>query len=350
MRYLLPILILTGFVGCDRADPVFNHRFVAFGTLVELSLIGVNHNEAESVAALIERDFATMHRAWHAWEPGPLQRTNNLLAEQVTFAGPPSVLALLNRSQQLAEASDHLFNPAIGRLVRLWGFHNDEIEYREPPADSLIQQLVALKPRLSDIKIDGFRLKSNNPAVQLDFGAIGKGYGLDLVFERLRELGIDNALINAGGDLRAIGSRDGHPWRVAIRSPTRGGVFGFVEIADDLSVFTSSSHERSFTWENRDYHHIIDPRTGYPAQGSALVTVMHTDATTADAAATALFVAGPTQWQRIAKQMGIRYVLLVDKSGVVYMSPAMQERVQLTDKRRKLVISEPIQAGLAKPR
>lgn len=342
MRYLLPILILAGLVGCDRADPVSNHQFLAFGTLIDLSLIGVNQSRATAVADLIERDFATMHRAWHAWEPGPLQRTNKLLAEQVTFAGPPSVLALLKRSQQLAEASDHLFNPAIGRLVRLWGFHSQEIVCREPPADALIQELVALNPRLSDIKIDGIRLRSSNPAVQLDFGAIGKGFGLEVAIEHLRELGIDNAQIRAGGDLRVIGSRDGHPWRVTIRSPTRGGVFGFVEITGDLSVFTTGSHERSFTWDHKDYHHIIDPRTGYPAHGLASVTVMHADATTADAAATALFVAGPAQWQKIAKQMGIRYVLLVDDNGVVHMTPGMHERVQLLEKGRKVMISEPI--------
>jgi thiamine biosynthesis lipoprotein len=109
----------------------------------------------------------------------------------------------------------------------------------------------------------------------------------------------------------------------------------------DLSVSTSGSQDRSFTWDHQNYHHILDPRTGYPAQGSAMVTVMHTEATTADAGATALFVAGPTQWQRIAKRMGIRYVLLVDETGVVHMTPAMHERVQLLEKGRKVLISEP---------
>ena len=342
----LPLLValsaLALTTGCDRADPVFNSRFLAFGTLMDLSMIGVRRTKAEAVSAAIEQDFEYMHQAWHAWNPGPLTHTNEQLATSAWFAAPPSILPLLVRSRELAEASDHLFNPAIGRLIDLWGFHADEAECDQPPPPEAVADLVAQNPRMTDIEIDGFRLRSSNPAVQLDFGGVGKGYGIDMAIARLRELGVHDAIVNAGGDLRAIGSRDGHPWRIAIRSPTGGAIFGFVEVMGDESVFTSGNYERNFTWEGQLYHHIIDPRTGYPARGAASVTVIHTDATTADAAATALFIAGPARWREIALRMGVKYVLLVDEKGTVHMNPAMQRRVQLMGNTREFAISDPL--------
>lgn len=336
------LAVAAGLIGCERSDPVFNNRFLAFGTLMDLSMIGISRDKAQAVSQTIEEDFQYMHQAWHAWDPGPLTYTNESLATGEWFAAPPSVLPLLQRSQELAAASDHLFNPAVGRLVKLWGFHNDSPECHKPPAAELIAQLVAQDPRMSDIEVDGFHLRSANPAVQLDFGAIGKGYGIDLAIQRLRELGVRDAIVNAGGDLRAIGSRDGHPWRIAVRSPTGGGVFAFVEVAGDESVFTSGNYERNFRWQGETFHHIIDPRTGYPARGTASVTVIHSDATTADAAATALFVAGPERWQEIAERMHIRYVLLVDEEGTAHMSPAMRDRLQLLDKDRRVQVAAPL--------
>jgi thiamine biosynthesis lipoprotein len=194
---------------------------------------------------------------------------------------------------------------------------------------------------MSDLRLDGLLVRSDNRAVKLDFGAIGKGYGIDLAMERLRELGITNAILNAGGDLRAIGDRSGQPWRIAIRRPS-GGVLGVIMVSGDESLFTSGDYKRNFIYEGRTYHHIIDPRTGSPAEGTRSVTVAHTDATTADAAATALFVAGPAGWYEVAKRMGIRYVLLVDSEGTLHMNPAMAKRFEPIYEDLEVELSPPL--------
>lgn len=337
---LLIALLLLG--GCEKDQPVYNSRFLAFGTLTDISIVGIPRKRAESAVDTLEDDFAIMHKAWHAWAPGPLTRTNNLLAEGVRFAVPPSVLTLMKKSRELARQSDQLFNPAVGRLIRLWGFQSDTIKDQRPPDDAAIAKLLEANPSMEDIQIDGIHAQCSNPAVQLDFGAIGKGYGIDLAIEHLKEMGIKNAIVNSGGDLRAIGSRSGHPWRIAIRSPSGSGTLGFLYVSGDESVFTSGDYERNYLWQGTLYHHIIDPRTGYPARGTRSVTVIHENATVADAAATALFVAGPKNWHRIAKQMGIKYVLLIDEHNVVHMNPAMQKRVQLMNKNQALAISKPL--------
>jgi thiamine biosynthesis lipoprotein len=339
---LLVLTLLAGVLaGCRGDTPVYTTRFLAFGTLMDISIVGVRREDAERASQLVEQDFAFMHRAWHAWEPGPMGRVNQLLQKGQPFAAPPSVLPLLRKSQELAEQTGNLFNPAIGRLVDLWGFHTDSPECRPPPSAREIRVLVKANPRMSDLTVDGILVRCSNPAVKLDFGAIGKGYGIDLAIDHLQELGIHNAIINAGGDLRAIGDRDGQPWRIAIRRPT-GGVLGIIKVSGDESVFTSGDYERNFIYEGRTYHHIIDPRTGWPAEGTRSVTVVHTTATTADAAATALFVAGPEDWRAVAERMGIRYVLLMDSEGTVHMSPAMAERVELLDPDQAIEISPPL--------
>ncbi|WP_456378353.1 FAD:protein FMN transferase [Thiolapillus sp.] len=343
VRFLALLLAATLLLGaCEKTGPVHRGSFLAFGTFTDISIAGVTRQQAESAIEMLEEDFAIMHKAWHAWAPGPLTRTNNLLAEGVRFATPPSVLTLIQISKRLAQQSDDLFNPAIGRLVRLWGFQQDAVEGQQPPNNAAITKLLQANPSMQDITIDGIHAQSNNPAVQLDFGAIGKGYGIDLAIEHLKEVGIQNAIVNSGGDLRAIGSRDGRPWRIAIRNPSGSGPLGFLYLSGDESVFTSGDYERNYLWQGKRYHHIIDPRTGYPAEGTRSVTVIHNNATVADAAATALFVAGPGGWHRIARQMGIRYVLLIDSNNVMHMNPAMEKRIRLTDKSQLVEISSPL--------
>jgi len=340
---LVTLIALAGWLGgCAKDLPSQHFRLLTFGTYIDLELIGVDRQTAEAARDQLQKDFDLMHQTWHAWEPGPVGRVNRFINEGKTMAAPPSVIPLIKTSQVLAEKSDYLFDPAIGQLIKLWGFHTSDLRPHEPPDKETIDFWVEQNPSIRDIQIEGFHLSSSNSAVKLDFGAIGKGYGVDQAISRLQEMGIKSAIVNAGGDLRAIGSRAGNPWRIAVTNPDGGGVFALIPVTGNEAVFTSGDYQRNFAWEGKWYHHILDPRTGYPAEGTASVTVMHPDATTADAAATALFIAGPDDWHRIAKQMGIKYVLLIDSEGAVHMNPAMQKRVELQKPPKKLVISPPL--------
>ena len=335
----LTLLLITG---CDSTPPVYKGKFLAFGTLVDITIAGLPQADAITATEIIEADFQRMHHAWHAWDPGPLGRVNRLIKTGATFSAPPSVLPLIRRGVELSAQSKGLFNPAIGELIDTWGFHRNDPEGQQPPPKEAIDRLLTAAPRMNDLKIDGISLHSSNPAVKLDFGAFGKGYGIDMAISHLQELGVKNAILNAGGDLRAIGSRNGKPWRIAIRHPSGDGVLGVIESRASEAIFTSGDYERNFTWQGRRYHHIIDPRTGYPATGSRSVTVIDSDATTADAAATALFIAGPEGWYDIAKRMGLGYVLLVDSAGIMHMNPAMQSRIELLDDSFRVKLSPPL--------
>jgi len=327
---LLNVLLLAVFLtGCSNTGTVFRDRFFALGTLIEVSIYGVDPALATRACARIEQDFLTMHTNWHAWQPGALSSTNEQLATMKPFTPDPSVLPLLQEAGRLSQLSNGLFNPAMGKLIALWGFHDDALPVGTLPDTAAITALVEQAPGVDDVTFTGTQLVNHNPAVSYDLGAFAKGYAIDRAIERLREFGIQNAIINAGGDLRAIGQHGDRPWRIGIRHPRQNDILASLEINGDASVFTSGDYERFFEVDGKRYHHIIDPRSGYPADKTTSVTVIHENAATADAATTALFVAGPDEWVEIARNMHIGLVMLIGADGIIHMSPAMQSRIHI---------------------
>jgi len=335
-------LTLTLIAGCRDATPVVTARFTAFDTQIDVSIVGASRADADRAGQLLEDDFAFMDRAWHAWDPGPLGRVNQLLPTGEPFVAPPSIMPLVSLSQSLYDKSDGLFNPAIGNLNHLWGFHGDNIKDHRPPESREIRRLVAADPGMDDVHIDGLMLRGTNPAVDLDFSAITKGYGIDLAVEHLRELGVRHAMVSAAGTVRVIGERSGQPWRITVRRPSGSGVLAVLQLRGDESIATVADYGRKFDFEGKAYHQPLDPRTGYPASGAQSVTVIHSDAATAEGAATALFIAGPEGWFDVAQRLGVRYVLMVDRAGTVIMDPAMAKRAEFFDKGQEIRESPPL--------
>ncbi len=341
-RWVIGACALALLGGCRHQAPVYYDQFLAFGTLVELTLYGVDDALGTRASTEIRRQFVQMEHTWHAWKPGALATINQRLPSGRSFSVAPSMLPLLAKARQMSEQSGGLFEPAIGALVALWGFHSDALPRGPPPPASAIARLVSAHARMSDLHVDGYLLRSDNPAVQLDFGAIAKGYGVDQAVATLRRLGIANAIVNAGGDLRAIGRHGGRPWRIGIRHPRAPGMIAALEVSGDESVITSGDYERYYDFEGRRYHHIIDPRTGAPARGATSVTVIRRNGSTAEPTANALLVAGPDGWLKLAHRMGARYVMLVDTAGEVHLTPAMAARVRFeTDPPPAILVQDP---------
>lgn len=321
----------------------FQHSIFSFGTIIDITINGVDEITAEKAFDQLEADFRYMHVTWHPQLRNAIARNNQLIATGEWFSDAPSVRPLIELGRQLSVASDNLFNPAIGKLVQLWGFNTSDHETEIPPDDREIKKLVRSNPSIQDLEIDGIRIRSKNPDVSLNFGALAKGYGIRKEMQMLSAMGIENAIINAGGDLEAIGRHNNRPWRIGIIHPRKKEtVLAYLDIEGHESVFTSGDYERYFIYEGKRYHHIIDPRTGYPATGVQSVTVIHPDAALADAAATAIFVAGIQDWHRIARSMGVSYVLLIDENNTAHMNPKMQKRIHFQQPPDTIQISQPL--------
>ena len=345
-RLFYTLLFLFYFIsiqGCKSPkDPSYNQSFMTFGTMVNVTITNESYKTASEAIDLLEQDFSKLHQQWHAWHTSTLTEINQKIAHSEPAEIPTKMLPLIKKGIELNQLSNQLFNPAIGKLIDLWGFHDDTQRVKQPPTPGAISYLLKQAPSMSDLHLTGHILTSDNPNVQLDFGAYGKGYGIQLALERLHKLGIDNALIEAGGDVSAVGSRGGRPWRIAVRNPNKAGVFATADLYHNESIFTSGNYERKFVYKGTTYHHVIDPRTGYPSIGATSVTVIHPDPTIADAAATALLIAGPNEWHKIAKKMGIKYVALLDDEGTLHLNPAMKKRLTIIKRKMKVKISEPL--------
>ncbi|MBK8162024.1 MAG: FAD:protein FMN transferase [Gammaproteobacteria bacterium] len=342
-RAALLCLLLVLAAGCSRPPPeVYKTQLMTLGTIVDISLWDVDDARAQQAVKAIEDVLNEAHVHWHAWEPGMLTDLNTRLSAGETVALAAGDAASLRQAQELAHNGDELFNPAIGRLIGLWGFHSDDPPLGPPPAPDQIRRLVDAHPTMDDLIFDGDRVRSVNPALQLDMGGSHKGYAVDQAIAALRAVGIENAIVNAGGGLHAIGTRGDRPWRVGIRHPAQPGIIASLQIRGDESVHTAGNYERFFDYQGKRYHHILDPRTGYPAEGVLAVTVVHPDGTVADAADDALFVAGTAGWKEIARRMGLTQVMLIDADMTVHMTPQMAERLRMEiDPPPKIVVEAP---------
>ena len=324
-------LLLISLLLCACSDPkqeVQKYSFFAFGTIIELTISGVEKSLADQAAGELETDFERMHKDWHAWNPGPLVTINEHLARGEAAPVSEDLMPLLIKAKQLALISGGTFNPAIGGLLELWGYHGDDPPTR-PPEKETIEDYLKHIPDLADVEISDGLVRTDNSSVQFDLGGFAKGYGIDRAIDHLKALGIENAIVNAGGDLKVIGQRYDRPWRIGIRNPRKAGVMASLDVNDGESVFTSGDYERYFIYEGKRYHHILDPRTGYPASDFISVTIITEDAALADAAATAVFVAGIKDWQLVADRMGLNKVMVVEKNGVIHMTPEMKPRMQM---------------------
>jgi len=325
-RALFALLLLASLAACDRRGEQ-SAQFLVFGTLVDVQLRDTNAATAARAFQELQQRFQTMHRDWHAWEPGSLADINSAFASGAKAEAPPDLRVLIQRSQELEKASLGYFNPACGALVRMWGFHTSDYPVKgPPPTRDRIQAWLQWAPSTADIHIDGRTVSSSNRAVQLDFGGIAKGMAVDIALQVLAAHGVDNAMVNAGGDLRARGRPD-RPWRVGIQAP-EGRVLAALEIGGDEAVFTSGVSQRYLEYDGGRYPHVLNPLTGYPVQGLWSATVIASEGVVADAAATALLAAGRDSWREVAQSMGIGQALVIDDFGRAFATPAMAARLQ----------------------
>ena len=326
-------LLLSLLAACSKAPLTQQEAFV-FGTRVEVLVAGTPEPEARAAVAEVLREFDRLHQSYHAWQPSELTRLNEAFAAGKPFKASPELLQLLQDAKALAGQGEWLFDPAIGRLVQLWGFHADEFQARLPDAQK-VAFLAAARPSLRDVHFSGDKVSSTNPAVAVDLGGYLKGVALDRAAAILKGKGIHNALINIGGNVLALGDKNGDPWRVGIQHPRQPGPLATLELRDGEAIGTSGDYQRYFELDGQRYSHLIDPRNGRPAQGTQAVTVLIPPGpqagTRSDALSKPLFVAGSSDWLRLAGALGVSQALRVDGNGAVQVTKSLAERLKWGD-------------------
>ena len=309
--------------GCQRQQHLVEQHLLEFGTIIEITMITANLEQAEGLLREIESRLGGYRNQWHAWEDSDLTRFNSALQQNTHAEIPGSLLHLLQLSQTYYEASGGLFNPALGKLIAAHGFHGVELD---PTSINLIKRDI---PTMSDLQIDGNIATSSNPHLQLDLGGIAKGYAVGLVSEYLDSNGVENYIVNAGGDLMTAGNRFGRPWRIGIQNPFAPGVIASIEITGKQSLFTSGNYQRQYWRGTKLAHHIIDPRSGESSTGQSSATVLTRDPVRADVAATALMIDGFHGYRELAASLQIDDFLVVSEKREILLSSSLAEKIEI---------------------
>lgn len=298
-----------------------------FGSIAQIEIRAAPRVRAERALAEISARLRQREREWHPWEPSDLTRINAAFRNGQSVQAPDSIVAMIGRAQDFAVRSDGLFDPAVGGLVEMWGFHTSHYPVAAPaPTRQQIELWLQQRPRIADVRIQGHRLETSNRAVQLDFNAMAEGVAAGEMAAILRKHGIGHALINMGGDVLALGDGDGKPWEVGMRDPF-GDALGWVDLGGSEALFSSGDYNKfRQTRQGEHWGHILDPRTGLPAHEAAATVVLADDPVLADAAATALMVAGPAGFERLVERMNLGCALMLTEKNQLLITRAMKSR------------------------
>lgn len=333
-RWVWMGLLMMAVSACGDKKPFISESFV-FGTRVEIQVADdVPEVQARAAIAQVLAEFDRLHRTYHAWQPSELTQLNDALAGGRRVRVSPEMADLLQEAQYFTRQSDALFDPGIGRLIEIWGFHADSYA-AQIPAPAMIASWLESRPSILQLRIDrnadGAWVSSTNRQVAVDFGGSLKGKALDRAAEILRGGGVNNALINIGGNVMALGTRHGTPWRVAIQAPRYAGPLAILELKDGEATGTSGDYQRYFEVAGQRYPHLLDPRTGYPAPGTQAVTIVVDGpgaGVRSDVLTKPVFIAGSAGWQAMGQRLGLTQVLRVDAEDQVDVTALLSERLK----------------------
>ncbi len=281
------------------------------GTIAEVGVVDRDERRAEAAIDAALAELRAVDRAMTRFSDHSEVGRANLEAQKRPVPVGAATATVVAAALEWASKTEGAFDPAIGRAVGLW-----DVKHRHaPPAEGEVRSVArAGLFRALELGRRGGSdvLLYHDPAVSLDLGGIAKGYAVDRAVAALRDRGVENALVNAGGDLYAMGvSEDGDAWEVGVRDPSNpAGIIARFRMSD-RAVATSGDYEQYFDYQGRRYSHLLDPRTGAPRRTAEhSITVAADRCIDADAAGTAAFGQDAASGERLIRRVDPRADLL----------------------------------------
>lgn len=282
----LCLFLLSGCAAGGNAGASSTRYLTAMDTVMSLTAYGENRDAAlEEAVAEIQRLDDLLSIGNENSDISRLNREKNAVLS-------PDTWSLLSQALDLARDTQGVFDPTVYPLVKLWGFYDKD--YHVPTRQELSQALALVDYREVSLSQDSCEA-SLGQEQQIDLGGIGKGFASQRVTELLRDAGVTSAMVSLGGNIQCLGAKpDGSPWNIGIRDPFGEELYATVRVTDK-AVITSGGYERYFEdpETHNIYRHILDPRTGFPAEkGLSSVSIVTSDGTLGDGLSTALYIMG----------------------------------------------------------
>jgi len=283
------------------------------GSLLEVSLYGTEMDRCRQATEAVFAEALRLENLLSPFQPDSELSKINCLASSGPVKTRPEVMYLIRQAISFARFTRGALDLTISPLMRLWGFRSKETVV--PTAEQVQKTLGFIGYEKVILNEDQSTVRYQSEGIEIEFGAMGKGYAIDRAVQILKDHGVSRALVSFGSSTYAVGSppeRNG--WRVAIRHPRNRDRVIDVVVLKDCAIGTSGDHEQGFWLDGQWYSHILDPRTGYPAMGVACTSVIARTALEADALSTAAFVMGPEPGTLFLKeQAGIKGIVVSDK-------------------------------------
>lgn len=314
---LVALLLLSGCGGTVR-EPV-SRTWLAMDTVMQATVYDGDEellDQAEELVQELEEELSVTN------PDSALSQLNRTGSAQLS----PKSADLLEQALNLCQLTDGALDVSIYPVLRAWGFTTGE--YRVPEAEELAELLTRVDYRQVLLSQNG--VAQLLQGMELDLGAVAKGYTGDLLLEAFRQAGVTSALLSLGGNVQALGSKpDGSDWTVAIQDPEGEGYLGYLSVSDQ-AVVTSGGYERYFQGEyGTVYWHILDPETGCPARSGLIsVTVVGSSGLFCDGMSTALFVLGEEEAVSLWRSLGEFEFILVTEDGRLLLTQGLADRFQ----------------------
>lgn len=308
------LLLLAACAGPES----WEREILAMDTVMKLTIYGENAPQAGEAAVDRIQELEGLLSVTR--EDSEIYAANHTGSAQLS----PDAAALLARALALCRETGGALDVTIYPVVRAWGFTTGA--YRVPDDGELTALLERVDYRQAALEGDRLTLPEG---VELDLGAVAKGYTGDQLMALLAREGITSAIVELGGNVQALGAKpDGSPWRVALQAP-EGGYAGVLEIVDK-AVVTSGGYQRYFEQDGEIYWHIIDPAQGRPARsGLQSVTIVADEGTLCDGLSTALFVMGREEALDFWRTRDDFECVLISEDNTVAVTEGLEESFSL---------------------
>ena len=314
---------------------VVSHPYHAMGT--DVSFTAFVDDDAVAARAFVAAydEIVRIEKLMTDWErpgvpPSDILRINSAAGNGVAIPVAAETVEVITKSLDMSKRSEGAFDISYAAMRGIWKFDEDlERKLPDPAEIARRKRLVNWRDILVDTSRNTVRLR--RVGMRIGLGGIAKGYAVDRASNVLRSHGLSNFMVQAGGDLFVSGKKGKLNWMVGVRDP-RGAARDVIAKMpiQDHAFSTAGDYERSFILNGKRYHHIIDPKTGYPATASREVTIFAPTAFLADALDDAVFILGPKKGLALGAQFPDTAIMIVDAKNHVWLSPGLERKLERT--------------------
>lgn len=318
-KIFLYFIILSFCSNCHRHLKEFSETEFLMDTICEVKIETADSYLAEKALKEVFSKVEEIDKKFGFSKESEIEKINSL-AGIMPYKPSKECFELIRESIRISQKTKGAFDITVGVLSELWGFENfskkEDFNLPNPKKLTSCLSLVGYDKILIDEKEKSVFLKKKG--MRINLGGIAKGYAIKKAKEILEQYGFEKFLINFGGDIY-VKNKTKNPWRIAIQHPRDRNKFLTILELYTTSCATSGDYERFFMINNKRYHHIFDPKSGYPKEGIASVTVLCDDPVVADALATGIFVLGEKEGIELAEELRISCIIVSEKHNKLYI-------------------------------